>query len=163
MHEFRQSQRASQDKSNGTSKKKSKSTTTATTKAAEAAKATINGTSHDAVMTTSANSAASPTLPSSDEPTVIPDHPPLQPHQIHQQTPQALSLAIRKHFNAQQLNEAETIARFLYITRDDARREGVSTEGSGGDGHGWVMGSQGREVRREEGGGVGFRLRFRAR
>ncbi|EXJ80640.1 hypothetical protein A1O3_06924 [Capronia epimyces CBS 606.96] len=72
-----------------------------------------------------------------------------------------LATAVRKHFNAQQLSEADTIARFIYVVQQNGR--GVSTEGSGGDGTGNFIGSHGREVRKLDGPGgeVGFRLRFR--
>ena len=83
------------------------------------------------------------------------------PEHIGKQTPNALATAVRKHFNAQQLSEAETVARFTYVVRHTRSREGVNLEGSDGDGHGYWMGSHGREVRRDEGGEVGFRLRFR--
>lgn len=87
--------------------------------------------------------------------------PPLPPvEQIERQNPQHLAAAVRKHFNAQQLNEAETIARFIYVARSSASRDHVNTQGSAGDGHGFVMGCHGREVRRGEGGEPGFRLRF---
>ncbi|KIW19777.1 hypothetical protein PV08_00352 [Exophiala spinifera] len=72
-----------------------------------------------------------------------------------------LANAVRKHFNAQQLSEADTIARFIYVVQQNGRT--VRTEGSGGDGTGSWMGSHGRQVRRIDGPGgeVGFRLRFR--
>jgi hypothetical protein len=81
--------------------------------------------------------------------------------QIERQTPVALALAVRKHFNAQQLNEAETVARFIYVARHGASRGVVKTEGADGSGNGFVMGSMGREIRCGDGGEVGFRLRFR--
>lgn len=81
--------------------------------------------------------------------------------QIERQNPQHLASAVRKHFNAQQLNEAETISRFIYVARNSTGHDMVQTEGSAGDGHGSIMGSHGREVRRGEGGEPGFRLRFR--
>jgi hypothetical protein len=80
---------------------------------------------------------------------------------IGRQPPAALSNTVRKHFNAQQLSEAETVARFAYVVRQTRNPEHVRTEGSDGDGAGFWMGSQGREIRRGEGGEVGFRLRFR--
>ena len=87
---------------------------------------------------------------------------PLPPvEQIERQNPQHLASAVRKHFNAQQLNEAETISRFIYVARNNTGRDTVKTEGSEGDLHGHIMGSHGREVRRGEGGEPGFRLRFR--
>lgn len=72
-----------------------------------------------------------------------------------------LATAVRKHFNAQQLSEADTIARFIYVVQQNGRQ--VRTEGSEGDGSGYWMGSQGRAARRSDapGGDVGFRLRFR--
>lgn len=72
-----------------------------------------------------------------------------------------LATAVRKHFNAQQLNEPDMIARFIYVVQQNGRA--VRTEGSGGDGSGSWMGSHGRAVRRLDGPGgeVGFRLRFR--
>ncbi|EXJ53531.1 uncharacterized protein A1O5_13202 [Cladophialophora psammophila CBS 110553] len=72
-----------------------------------------------------------------------------------------LANAVRKHFNAQQLSEADTIARFIYVVQQNGRQ--VRTEGSEGDGSGYWMGSQGRAMRRIDGpgGDVGFRLRFR--
>ncbi|KIW86867.1 uncharacterized protein Z519_12488 [Cladophialophora bantiana CBS 173.52] len=72
-----------------------------------------------------------------------------------------LANVVRKHFNAQQLSEADTIARFIYVVQQNGRQ--VWTEGSEGDGSGYWMGSQGRAVRRIDGpgGDVGFRLRFR--
>ena len=77
------------------------------------------------------------------------------------QTQSALATAVRKHFNAQQLNEAETIARFVYVVQQT--RGGVSTERGKGDGTGYWMGSHGRQVRKIDapGGETGFRLRFR--
>jgi hypothetical protein len=80
---------------------------------------------------------------------------------IGRQPAAALSNIVRKHFNAQQLSEAETVARFAYVARQTRSPENVRTEGSDGDGEGFWMGSQGREIRRGEGGEVGFRLRFR--
>lgn len=78
------------------------------------------------------------------------------------QHPAALANSVRKHFNAQQLNETETIARFTYVVHQGAAHaRGVKTEGSEGDGAGWWMGSHGRAVKKGEGGEVGFRLRFR--
>lgn len=97
----------------------------------------------------------SPNLSSNDSGVPLP---PVE--QIERQNPQHLAAAVRKHFNAQQLNEAETISRFIYVARNSASRDIVSTEGSAGDGHGYIMGSHGREVRRGEGGEPGFRLRF---
>lgn len=75
--------------------------------------------------------------------------------------PSQLATAVRKHFNAQQLSEADTIARFIYVVQQNGR--GVRTEGSSGDGTGYFIGSHGREVRKLDGPGgeVGFRLRFR--
>lgn len=72
-----------------------------------------------------------------------------------------LASTVRKHFNAQQLSEADTIARFIYVVQQNGR--GVRTEGSHGDGSGHWMGSHGREVKKiaGPGGEVGFRLRFR--
>lgn len=72
-----------------------------------------------------------------------------------------LANSVRKHFNAQQLSEADTIARFIYVVQQNGRT--VRTEGSGGDGTGFWMGSHGRQARRIDGPGgeVGFRLRFR--
>lgn len=72
-----------------------------------------------------------------------------------------LANAVRKHFNAQQLSEADTIARFIYVVQQNGK--GVRTEGSLGDGTGYWMGSHGRQVRKIDGPGgeVGFRLRFR--
>ncbi|KAI1628258.1 hypothetical protein EDD37DRAFT_301818 [Exophiala viscosa] len=69
--------------------------------------------------------------------------------------------AVRKHFNAQQLSEADTIARFIYVTQQNGKS--VRTEGSAGDGTGYLMGSHGRQIRKIDGPGgeVGFRLRFR--
>lgn len=88
---------------------------------------------------------------------------PLPPvEQIERQNPQHLAAAVRKHFNAQQLNEGETISRFIYVARNSASRDHVNTEGSAGDGHGYIMGSHGREVRRGQGGEPGFRMRFTA-
>jgi len=68
---------------------------------------------------------------------------------------------VRKHFNAQQLSEADTIARFTYVVQQAGRP--VWTEGCEGDSTGFWMGSHGREVRKADGPGgeVGFRLRFR--
>lgn len=87
---------------------------------------------------------------------------PLPPvEQIERQSPQQLASAVRKHFNAQQLNEAETISRFIYVARHSIGQDNVRTEGSEGDGHGYIMGGHGREIRRSEGGEPGFRLRFR--
>jgi Sin3 binding region of histone deacetylase complex subunit SAP30 len=85
----------------------------------------------------------------------------IQPEYIGRQTPVSLATAVRKHFNAQQLSEAETVARFAYVVRQTRNRESTRTEGSEGDGHGFWMGSHGREFRKGEGGEVGFRLRFR--
>ncbi|KAK6383626.1 hypothetical protein LTS17_002918 [Exophiala oligosperma] len=75
--------------------------------------------------------------------------------------PSHLANSVRKHFNAQQLSEADTVARFIYVVQQNGRT--VRTEGSGGDGTGYWMGSHGRQVRRVDGPGgeVGFRLRFR--
>ncbi|KIW80871.1 hypothetical protein Z517_03894 [Fonsecaea pedrosoi CBS 271.37] len=75
--------------------------------------------------------------------------------------PSHLASAVRQHFNAQQLSEADTIARFIYVVQQNGRQ--VRTEGSEGDGSGYWMGSQGRAARRNDvpGGDVGFRLRFR--
>ena len=91
--------------------------------------------------------------------------PAIPPEHIGKQTPAALATTIRKHFNAQQLSEAETVARFVYMMRQtkarDAAGAGVRLEGGDGDGMGSWMGGHGREVRRGEGGEVGFRLRFR--
>ena len=72
-----------------------------------------------------------------------------------------LANSIRKHFNAQQLSEADTIARFIYVVQQHGKS--VATEGSAGDGTGSWMGSHGRQVRKIDGPGgeVGFRLRFR--
>ncbi|OQV01482.1 Sin3 binding domain-containing protein isoform 1 [Cladophialophora immunda] len=72
-----------------------------------------------------------------------------------------LASAVRKHFNAQQLNEADTLARFIYVVQQNGRQ--VRTEGSEGDGRGSWMGSQGRAARKSDApwGDVGFRLRFR--
>ncbi|KIV84302.1 hypothetical protein PV11_00090 [Exophiala sideris] len=69
--------------------------------------------------------------------------------------------AVRKHFNAQQLSEADTIARFIYVVQQNGKT--VRTEGSAGDGRGYWMGSHGRQIRKIDGPGgeVGFRLRFR--
>ncbi|OAP59752.1 hypothetical protein AYL99_04754 [Fonsecaea erecta] len=50
-----------------------------------------------------------------------------------------LATAVRKHFNAQQLSEADTIARFIYVVQQNGRQ--VRTEGSEGDGSGYFMGS----------------------
>ncbi|KIX02193.1 uncharacterized protein Z518_08132 [Rhinocladiella mackenziei CBS 650.93] len=71
-----------------------------------------------------------------------------------------LATAVRKHFNARQLSEVDTIARFIYVVQQNGRA--VRTEGSGGDGTGYWMGSHGRAVRKIDGPGgeVGFRLRF---
>ncbi|EHY58874.1 hypothetical protein ABEF95_005549 [Exophiala dermatitidis] len=99
-----------------------------------------------------------------------PDHGPDQadsssfPSTTHigpREPPGHLANAVRKHFNAQQLSEADTIARFIYVVQQNPR--GVRTEGSGGDGTGYFIGSHGREVRKLDGPGgeVGFRLRFR--
>ena len=91
-----------------------------------------------------------------------PAPPPIAPEYIGLQSPASLATAVRKHFNAQQLNEAETVARFIYVAKQSRSSRGsVRTEGSAGDGAGSWIGSQGREVRRGEGGEVGFRLRFR--
>jgi hypothetical protein len=105
---------------------------------------------------------ASPNLSSNGlGPTAVEPSIPLPPtEQIERQNPSHLAAAVRKHFNAQQLNEMEAIARFIYVARSSASRDHVNTEGSAGDGHGFVMGSHGREVRRGEGGEPGFRLRF---
>lgn len=72
-----------------------------------------------------------------------------------------LAVSVRKHFNAQQVSEADTIARFTYVLQQVGRP--VWTEGCEGDGAGSWMGSHGREVRKADGPGgeVGFRLRFR--
>ncbi|KEF59729.1 uncharacterized protein A1O9_04575 [Exophiala aquamarina CBS 119918] len=72
-----------------------------------------------------------------------------------------LAAVVRKHFNAQQVSEADTIARFTYVVQQAGRS--VWTEGCGGDSTGYWMGSHGREVRKADGPGgeVGFRLRFR--
>lgn len=99
----------------------------------------------------------SPNFSSEDTTAAVP-LPPVE--QIERQNPQYLAAAVRKHFNAQQLNEAETISRFIYVARNSRTRDHVNTEGSAGDGHGYIMGSHGREVRRGEGGEPGFRLRF---
>lgn len=96
-----------------------------------------------------------------------PDHPPSSPSSsvttyLGPREPTShLANAVRKHFNAQQLSEADTIARFIYVVQQNGRA--VRTEGSRGDGSGHWMGSQGREVRRNDGPGgeTGFRLRFR--
>lgn len=83
--------------------------------------------------------------------------------QIGKQPPSHLASTVRKHFNAQQLSEAETVARFAYVVRQSRSGGSVAVEGSDGDGGGWWMGSQGREVRRADSGWgeVGFRVRFR--
>ncbi|RVX67291.1 hypothetical protein B0A52_09329 [Exophiala mesophila] len=72
-----------------------------------------------------------------------------------------LAAAVRKHFNGQQISEAETIARFTYVVTQAGRP--VWVEGCEGDGSGHWMGSHGRELRKGggPGGDVGFRLRFR--
>ncbi|KAK5052567.1 hypothetical protein LTR84_002432 [Exophiala bonariae] len=72
-----------------------------------------------------------------------------------------LAVSVRKHFNAQQVSEADTIARFTYVVQQAGRS--VWTEGCEGDGAGSWMGSHGREIRKADGPGgeVGFRLRFR--
>jgi hypothetical protein len=99
---------------------------------------------------------------------------------IGRSSPSLLAMTIRKHFNAQQLNEAETIAKFTYVARQQGygNAPGVASihntitslpqvstpirvEGSDGDGNGWVMGSMGRQVRMTDSGGGAFRLRFR--
>lgn len=99
--------------------------------------------------------AASPDLNPPLPPTIAPEY-------IGKQAPTALANAVRKHFNAQQLAEAETVARFIYVSHASKSSRGATlTEGSDGDGTGWHIGSSGREVRRGEGGEVGFRLRFR--
>lgn len=75
--------------------------------------------------------------------------------------PSQLAVSVRKHFNAQQVSEADTIARFTYVVQQASRP--VWTEGCAGDGAGYWIGSHGREVRKADGPGgeVGFRLRFR--
>jgi hypothetical protein len=75
--------------------------------------------------------------------------------------PSHLATSVRKHFNAQQLHEAETIARFIYVVQQGGQR--VWTEGCEGDGTGYWMGSHGRQVRKIDapGGEAGFSLRFR--
>lgn len=108
-----------------------------------------------------AHTAVSPD-PSSSTANEQPAAPPIAPEHIGKQSPTSLATAVRKHFNAQQLNEAEVVARFMYVAKQSKGSRGtVRSEGSAGDGHGWWIGSQGREVRRGEGGEVGFRLRFR--
>ncbi len=87
--------------------------------------------------------------------------PSIPPEHIGKQTPATLATTIRKHFNAQQLSEAETVARFSYVVRQTKAKEAMRLGVSDGDGMGHWMGSHGREVRRGEGGEVGFRLRFR--
>jgi hypothetical protein len=76
-----------------------------------------------------------------------------------------LASAVRKHFNAQQVvgTEGDTIARFIYVVQQNGSSKQVWTEGSEGDGTGFWMGSNGREVKKVDGPGgeVGFRLRFR--
>lgn len=77
------------------------------------------------------------------------------------ETAPQLAAAVRKHFNAQQISEADTIARFTYVVQQAGRP--VWIEGAGGDGMGHWMGSNGREIKKGDGpgGDVGFRLRFR--
>ena len=116
-------------------------------------KPSLDGT---ALLNTTTTTSSSSSAPSSPPP------PSIAPEYIGKQSPTALATAVRKHFNAQQLVEAETVARFIYVGRQGKSSSGVSRmEGSEGDGMGCWMGSQGREVRRGEGGEVGFRLRFR--
>ena len=156
MHEFRQQQRLSRDQ-NPSSKKIKKPSNGTKPATKDAAEPLIND------HLPSATSPANDTPPDVDPIDTAPSLslPLLPPEQIARQTPASLANAVRKHFNAQQLNEAETIAKFLYVVRDNGSRASPRTAGSGGDGHGWTMGSQGREVRKGEGGEVGFRLRFR--
>ncbi|RMZ85109.1 hypothetical protein DV738_g125, partial [Chaetothyriales sp. CBS 135597] len=87
--------------------------------------------------------------------------PPIIPEYIGKQPPASLATAVRKHFNAQQLNEATVVSRFTYIAKHaHSDHTANRTDGCAGDGDGWWMGTHGREIRRGHGGDVGFRLRF---
>ncbi|RMZ79276.1 hypothetical protein DV737_g3508, partial [Chaetothyriales sp. CBS 132003] len=103
---------------------------------------------------TTSPDASTSTDQSPARPTIIPEY-------IGKQPPTSLATAVRKHFNAQQLNEATVVSRFTYIAKQ-ARGDhaAIRTDGSAGDGGGCWMGTHGRETRRGNGGDVGFRLRF---
>ena len=103
-----------------------------------------------------------------------------RPHAAPQrQAPAALALTARRHFNSLSLNESEVLTRFLYVVHHSSSKPSTTLPqfpagqyasleglwGNGGDGRGRMMGSQGREVVRNDGaagaGDLGFRLRFR--
>lgn len=163
MHEFRQQQRNASKNGSAAGKKKAKATTsTAKTASDESTTKASNG-MLAAVAEQGSTDSPAPSHASLAGTQQPPNYPLPPPEQITRQTPAALAQTLRKHFNAQQLNEMDTVAKFLYVVKDNNTRAGVRTEGSAGDGTGWSMGSQGRAVRRGEGGEVGFRLRFRPR
>lgn len=93
------------------------------------------------------------------------EHPPAP----FRQSAPSLALGLRRHFNSLSLNESEVLTRFLYVVHHCSttipRSLAYNLEGSEGDGRGKTMGSQGREVVRNDGAGgggeLGFRLRFR--
>ena len=156
MREFRLHHR---EEPQPTTSTKKKSKPTATDKDSDVSKQ--NELSKAAATVNSNDSGGGSDEPGSPDPfqPLVGYLPPVE--QIDRQTPQLLAMAVRKHFNAQQLNEAETVAKFIYVARNSSSRGAVRTEGSAGDGNGWWMGSQGREIRKCDGGEVGFRLRFR--
>ncbi|RMD40634.1 hypothetical protein DV735_g4500, partial [Chaetothyriales sp. CBS 134920] len=115
--------------------------------------------------TPSDNPSASPdadadasSTPAADQ---SPPRPTIIPEYIGKQPPSSLATAVRKHFNAQQLNEATVVSRFTYIAKHVHNdHTAIRTDGCAGDGDGSWMGTHGREIRRGHGGDVGFRLRF---
>lgn len=91
-----------------------------------------NSNSHPSLQDTGSNpsdgaSRQSPTASLEHEDSANVEDPNIVPLSLNQRNPEAttigsvsptsLATSIRKHFNAQQLNEAETIARFTYVAR----------------------------------------------